>query len=173
MKNQYPEQCITYKFILRKATSSLEYIGLRIAFLGKLLKQILGRESYLKYRYWTAELGTRQCDHTSSPKSCWLLHYSMSIQYTYTVFATPFWHQGFKFFCFFSCHWSSITMSRCREANKVQRAQFCCSVYVRAIKHSQHLLETNKNYLTSLYSILSHLQKIKQNSQKLWFPNFF
>ena len=63
----------------------------------------------------------RQRDHLFRPQSCWLL------QYYYIRVATPYKHRDLNFFRYFSCPWSSITLSRCRchKAKKLSRAQLC------------------------------------------------
>ena len=44
------------------------------------------------------------------------------------ITAIPFRHWGLYIFRIFSCHWSSITLSRCRscEAKKLSHAQWAC-----------------------------------------------
>ena len=62
----------------------------------------------------------RQRGHVFRPNNCCLL------QYVFILCGyTPFRHKGLNIFSFFSCHRSSITLSRChcREANQLSRAQ--------------------------------------------------
>ena len=62
--------------------------------------------------------------------------------------------EAFTFFSFFSCHRSSITLSRyhCREAKKLSRAQLCKFVRERGLENIYRLKRSlNKNVPASYF----------------------
>ena len=82
-------------------------------------------------RSWHATMLPRQHNHVLRPQNfwlcliCWLCLYLLIM--SIFVVATPFRHRDI--FSIFSCHWSCITLSRCRcrcrWATQLSRAQLC------------------------------------------------